>query len=123
MADLITFWTSVDLNSTVNLLNIILFINIILSSILIIQNFRSRRNYKELRKTNGTNYPVPSTNKIPPSPTEISQNLQAASTPDVEQSKLNRIVKMVKENRSREEIEKAIDIEDEYLSILMQNYK
>ena len=112
-----------NLISSVNLLTIILLINIILSLVLIIQNFRSRRLHKELRKTSDTNYTVSSTKKIPPSPTEMSLNLQSTATSDVEQSKLNRIIKMVKEKRSRDEIKKAVDVEDDYLSILLQNYK
>ena len=123
MTDLLTFWKGMNLISSVNLLTIILLINIILSLVLIIQNFRSRRLHKELRKTSDTNYTVSSTKKIPPSPTEMSFNLQATSTSDVEQSKLNRIIKMVKEKRSRDEIKKAVDVEDDYLSILLQNYK
>ena len=89
---------------------------------LIIQNIRTRKVYKKLNKTDGANQKSYSGKKIPPPPTENSLNWHTMSKLDVEQSKLNRVIKMVKENRSREEIKKAIDIEDEYLSILMQNY-
>ena len=121
MTDLLSVWEPIIFIFSKNFLHIGLLVNVILT-FLVLQNIRNRRSDPDRSVLSVENIAVPEKEKIPPFYENFSDGSRKPSVPDIDLSKIERVIKMIRDGYSQQEIKKVVDIEAAYLSILQNNY-
>ena len=123
MSNFFLFWKELDFLFSENFFHTALLLNILVTLFLIIQNILYRRNFNASNNSERSKDNTEPAGLIPKFSEEGLSEASKKLLTNTGRSILDRAIKMIQDGSSQKDIMNCLDIEPDYLSILVKNYK